>query len=730
MNTEGGLNSSAGRLNPFIFPSETTARFLVLIIAVAGASLFIYDLFFFVANGAQYSDLITVCLAEAEIGDPNFNRCMAPLQRAQAASSLRGLTILLVLGAVFYWLFPAWRIRRHHLTRLREDDAPELVADLQALSREAGLKKPPHFLVNPHAPAVTGLAFGRLGKYYVALSAGLVTKYVTDLPSFRAIVRHELAHLRNADVDKAYFAVAIGWAFLLVTLLPLLFSVFLPSISAADLINLVWRALVLIVLVFLIRNAVLRTRELYADARASTLEPESNALHRILQHLPDPGHKRPWSLRNYHPRPEQRLRVLHDTDRLFRSDFGLALVTGLMASIAMSSVHYILYLLASATGQTVSGFLTGEIASLGASLIVILPAVAVVGTGVWRAAFAARLAGQTPPGNLRLALGMALGYFVGSFLSLQEGYQSLRTAPVRFIFYTIVATHMLVGLLFIFTCIRATVTAWFAHPLSRRGAQRLYAAGLATAGLAMALWFWPLIQIQEVTDAFPAAEQGALAAILFGGTLTLGTLWLAFQYPFTIFALSAAWLLPLTAASRRRRHRPPGAFDWAYLQSPPQSIAPTGQADFYFGLTIVVALAGALAASALFLILDQILKDVVGDGVRFFYVLAAGVLFQPVVAAIIAASAKRLRVPHALLGALLTGGGSAAGIFAVRRLDACVGLLFAGTQSTCSPLIDLEIAWSLFSQITGTGALFAVPAALAASRLARALTPRHTTSSH
>jgi hypothetical protein len=38
----------------------------------------------------------------------------------------------------------------------------------------------------------------------VALGGGLVTQFYSDRPRFRAVVLHELAHLRNADVDKIY----------------------------------------------------------------------------------------------------------------------------------------------------------------------------------------------------------------------------------------------------------------------------------------------------------------------------------------------------------------------------------------------------------------------------------------------------------------------------------------------------------------------------------------------
>ena len=52
--------------------------------------------------------------------------------------------------------------------------------------------------------------FGHAGRSYLALNGGLVTRFYKDRELFRIIVLHELAHIRNADVSKTYFAVAIS----------------------------------------------------------------------------------------------------------------------------------------------------------------------------------------------------------------------------------------------------------------------------------------------------------------------------------------------------------------------------------------------------------------------------------------------------------------------------------------------------------------------------------------
>src|SRR5205823_4879351 len=123
------------------------------------------------------------------------------------------------------------------------------------------------------------------GRRYVQLDAALVDTFATDPAAFRAVVLHELAHLRNRDVDVTYLTIAIWRSFVALAVLPLVLLLLHPSLFATPLRwrlaelspSLLLRAgvamLVLAGLVYLTRNAVLRTRELYADARTAGFAP-------------------------------------------------------------------------------------------------------------------------------------------------------------------------------------------------------------------------------------------------------------------------------------------------------------------------------------------------------------------------------------------------------------------------------------------------------------------------
>ena len=133
------------------------------------------------------------------------------------------------LAVLIYWFFPLWKIWRARLVPLPSSEIPEIVAYLTDLCREVGLSRLPTFLWDPLNPAITALAFGRLQRYYVALSGGLVTQFYTDRPAFRAILLHELAHLYNADINKTYFAIATWQAFAVTAVAALSLDVFNSS---------------------------------------------------------------------------------------------------------------------------------------------------------------------------------------------------------------------------------------------------------------------------------------------------------------------------------------------------------------------------------------------------------------------------------------------------------------------------------------------------------------------
>jgi hypothetical protein len=178
--------SQPARLNPFSFPSDTDLRFILLIVCVLGASLWIYNLgiwraredFLSSANvvlSCEKSSGMRTAMLEIATGNPKGvndlavasaanAQCVASFEFHEAMRMLSGVVLLLIVTVSIYLLFPAWKRWRNRLVPLPREDLPEVMVELTALCDEAGLKKRPQFLWNPLNPVSEGLAFGCMGR--------------------------------------------------------------------------------------------------------------------------------------------------------------------------------------------------------------------------------------------------------------------------------------------------------------------------------------------------------------------------------------------------------------------------------------------------------------------------------------------------------------------------------------------------------------------------------------
>ena len=710
------------RLNPFAFPSETDFRFAQLVVATLGASIVVFTMAYNSVPGiwewkqAEYQRCYTAVQA-AYPGDTATDiidrvaahgACTAPTDRVQTTTVGGAVLLLAALIATLYWLLPRWKRWRADLVPLREEDDPELLAALRALSHEAGLREAPEFVWNPLNLAINGLAFGRRGRYYLALSGGLAVQYRIDPPAFRAVLLHELAHLHNGDVDKTYLALASGVAYVVAVIVPYVLTMI--GKSWAWVFQLSWRALAITALVYVTLCALLRARELYADARASLLDGPHGALRRVLAAQPSRPHlaggprawlTHVWALFSVHPDADRRVRALGDTTPLFQFGFWAALGTGIAASLSFQDVSG---LVASVTLMS-AAFLR----PLGAALIFAPLAVGVVGLGVWRAAFAALARGELPRGAGRLGVAVGLGLLMGRHLSftsfavarseaalpLPERAAALTGTPLL-VFELMWGAVLLLGLYLFLQWIAAGATVWLEVAERARSPRRAYRVGLALAGVLLTGWlavmfYVDALQFAASNDAtlrpfIPALEDlglpitaiaNALASAglavadttvlfviltIFAGALVLVS-------PFTLGALVSVWGYPL-AAWFWLRNRPqagdaPSAAGarWALLDPntdpphwPRQDSLRPGQA------ALIGAIFGVLAAGFTAIVNPLLLYGPLGSGATGLFTLWA-LAGQPVVsiaaqlaaAAVAAARISRLSTLHALLAAFVAG---------------------------------------------------------------------------
>ncbi len=542
------------RLNPFAFPSSTTFRFVLLIVAILGASAFIYNSLFFIYNAQSTLDALRQCQETAIAAYPTdseaqstaFNECKAPIDRSEALWTLAGMALLVLVAGIIFLGLPTWKIWRNRLEFISHEDAPEITAYLVQLCREMELAHTPVFLCAPFNGTAGGLVFGRLGRYYMVLNGGLVTQFYKDLGLFRTVVLHELAHLRNADVNKTYFSVAIWQAFVVAALFPFAVSLIFrpPGIGLADpayYINLILRMIALTVLIYLTYKALLRVREMYADVRASIYDGPTGNLDRILATLQRHHVPRWRRLLQAHPNPDERRQVLTDTSGLFRLGFWETFGTGVIGTIAFSNVYFLLSYLAAGTQSSLWGLSGGEFAAYGAALIFMSMVAGVVVAGIWKEHFAALVRNAAPRGVSRLAFALTAGAVLGIFLSIDKALDSgLTTTTSAYGFNVVWVAVLLLYLLFVVHWIANVASARLEAAISAPAMRQVYTAIVFASALLLTL-IGPIYLSYAL--GLPFAQQGDTALALLIGLL--GGFMVERDLPFHDYNLCQSMGLPV-----------------------------------------------------------------------------------------------------------------------------------------------------------------------------------------
>jgi Zn-dependent protease with chaperone function len=712
------------RLNPFAFPADTDFRFVLLIATIIGASLFIFNALYFSTHDNQVAMATYLdCFTKAKTAFPTdvlgqnafFNQCRAPLEISKALWIL-GATLALMIGALgWFLLIPKWKLRMGGFKPLTADDSPEVLSAVQALSREAGLRPAPTLVWQPLNAACSGLAFGRVGRHYVGLTGGLVTRFYTDQAAFRAIVLHELGHLRNADVDKTYFTIAVWWAFVVGALLPFAL-VGIVTRSPGSTLGLGWRVLALGVLVYLTRNAVLRAREAYADVRASAWEGSSGALRRVVHGLPDTPSNFLRRFIALHPKPAEREALISRPEPLFRIGFWEAFATGLAVAIAFPTIESILSLLTTGMTNSILYVSINQMTYLLVGALLAPLVVGVVGLGTWRANFAAAAQRHASPDVSRMALGLGAGAIVGLWLALPAALDSSNQPSGAQLFASLVVdtawSVVLLTTLFLFLrWMLGAAAAWLGHSITRASPRPNYVVALIVGSALLAGWFAVLFLAHDilhtaVANGFDPASIGVALTVVFGGIFILA------EHPLTLLALLGIWAYP-AMASVLRRDGPVSS--WLFLESAARPPVWSTGARFQFRRGLLLSLATAGGFLVLVFVLRLGMVAFVPSTFRsqdeykimlFTVQVGLAVLMQALAAAVAARRFAWLSAIHGIYVAFI-----AAVLMAAEMLT--VNLFFGGS-------IDAGFAWTTISLIVNLGGLFALVVAAIASSI-----PRH-----
>ncbi|MFH0179101.1 hypothetical protein ACIA6D_10705 [Streptomyces cacaoi] len=695
-------------------PSGLGFRFALLSTAVLGACVFIYDLFYFAfAPGgdlvfAQYKKCAATASASGgdEAGPLDFTQaflsCTQPFERDKASWVLAGIALLLLVVGAVYWSEPALRIRRGKMEPFEPHEDPEhaaLMSRLADLTREAGLSRSPRFLLSCTSQADDAVAFGRTGRYYVCIDMGLAMHFRGDPARFRAIVLHELAHLRNRDVDIFGLTRALFFAFVPLSLLPLVAA--LIGTPPGDVVDVGWRATVLVALVFYGRLAVLRARECGADVRAASwrVTPEE-----LFHAAPTTSGVRRLLVHKAHLGPEERIRVMRHPQELFRVGFWDCCVAGLAAMTATYGFLDLLWMLFQQADP---------LYARATAAAVFAPAMAaVLGMGVWRTT----LLTASPRGTVLPALGLATGLVLGQPVALPHALAAPGHGPVLGATAAgAVCSAVLVALLLLFSSwIARSALAWLPRdhaPSSRTWVPAwLVSSLLLTVLLAWWMLLYDHVSNLSVLNDSLRAEHADLARSAPAGPYAI---WSAVEHPLmvrfaqwtpVVTALVLLWAWPLASQLRY-----PARQGWVR----PVVRASVAGAAVYLGGVLALRMLIRVDAAAPKASQEAVLR------LFAYWQIAGAVLLQGLVALVVTALLMRrhgrIAPLYGLLAAFLTGCLVSAVFIGGILAAGCVDAL-AVRPASCTGLPLSYVRNTLLRIVTG-GALVAVPGVVAVALL-------------
>lgn len=403
------------------YPSPTTSRFLIFLVALLSAGMFvgtwvhnqlIFDDWFAVVARCEQEALAQTAAQpslEGAIAHENAAaRCRAAADQRRAMFAFGGAGAAGAAGLVVLYLVPSVIERRRRLRPAVPGLAPagERIA---ALAFAAGLARPPALMLGTAAQR-DGFSYGTPGRYRIALPRAVAVRW-RSASLFDPLVRHELAHIAHRDVALAWLARSVWYA--LAPLLAVPLAVSLLSSDRSIVADYLWRAALLAGVVQLVSTALLRSRECDADLRAARGMGGPEAVAAVVAQVRQPD-AAPWYRRLLanHPPPTRRLAVLQRPELVAEVTFLDGFTAAFLATLTFPLIEQVSVTFLMGSGRS-------DLAKVAAALLAGPLLGGSVGLGLWRAALVQRVAGgPTRPGPV--AIGVAAGFVLGQVASLAQ----------------------------------------------------------------------------------------------------------------------------------------------------------------------------------------------------------------------------------------------------------------------------------------------------------------------
>src|SRR5262249_22699663 len=155
----------------------------------------------FAAGGDPFGGDVARDVVATNLQGPAYQACLDRYEPPLAWWVTLSWPVLLVVVAwALFRGVPAWRTRRGRGGPPGGGEPDGGILRLvEELATVAGLTRVPRVVVDPAAASTGAVVLGSDRRPTVCLHGGLLARRHTDPEGFRAVLLHELAHIRNRD---------------------------------------------------------------------------------------------------------------------------------------------------------------------------------------------------------------------------------------------------------------------------------------------------------------------------------------------------------------------------------------------------------------------------------------------------------------------------------------------------------------------------------------------------
>ncbi len=199
-----------------------------------------------------------------------------------------GLAIGLLLGVAFaggsYWFSDTLAIKAARAQPVTAQEAPQLYAIVEDLTRRAGMPMPALYLSPERQP--NAFATGR-NEHHAAVCVTQGILQVLSEDELRGVLAHELSHVRNHDILISSVAAAVALAIMFLARIAMFGAIFGGggNDGEGNVFGLIAMVILAPIAAMVVQMALSRSREYQADASGAHLLHDGEPLARALQKI-------------------------------------------------------------------------------------------------------------------------------------------------------------------------------------------------------------------------------------------------------------------------------------------------------------------------------------------------------------------------------------------------------------------------------------------------------------